>query len=235
MTARSVVLSVLLGAPGTAAELLRLTADFGIREPTLRVAVTRWSAPGIWCAPMTATDSPIACWPANAARTGHCIPMPGTGTAPGSPRSSPRWELTPEPVRRCERHCCTTGSVNSAKGCGCDRTIWIATCPNRPGIGFGYCGPVTTIRSGWPGNSGICPPGRRPGTGCCGGWTPPMPSRTVRRRGGDGPPSAHRPGAAPGLLPADWPGDALRAAYADFADLLTSRRDGVIVDSACRS
>ena len=37
------------------------------------------------------------------------------------------------------------------------------------------------------------------------------------------------------LLPADWPGDALRAAYAEFADLLTSRRDGVIVDSACRS
>ena len=38
------VLSVLLGAHpawATAAELLRLTSDFGIREPTLRVALTR--------------------------------------------------------------------------------------------------------------------------------------------------------------------------------------------------
>ena len=44
MTARSVVLSVLLGAHpawATAAELIRLTADFDIREATLRVALTR--------------------------------------------------------------------------------------------------------------------------------------------------------------------------------------------------
>ncbi|HEY7052382.1 MAG TPA: PaaX family transcriptional regulator C-terminal domain-containing protein [Mycobacterium sp.] len=44
MTARSVVLSVLLGAHpawATAAELVRLTADFDIKEPTLRVALTR--------------------------------------------------------------------------------------------------------------------------------------------------------------------------------------------------
>ncbi len=44
MTARSVVLSVLLGAHpawATASELIRLTADFDIREPTLRVALTR--------------------------------------------------------------------------------------------------------------------------------------------------------------------------------------------------
>lgn len=44
MTARSVVLSVLLGAHpawASAAELVRLTSDFGIKEPTLRVALTR--------------------------------------------------------------------------------------------------------------------------------------------------------------------------------------------------
>lgn len=49
MTARSVVLSVLLGAHpawATAAELIRLTEDFGIREPTLRVALTRMVAAG---------------------------------------------------------------------------------------------------------------------------------------------------------------------------------------------
>lgn len=49
MTARSVVLSVLLGAHpawATAAELIRLTADFGIRESTLRVALTRMVGAG---------------------------------------------------------------------------------------------------------------------------------------------------------------------------------------------
>jgi phenylacetic acid degradation operon negative regulatory protein len=49
MTARSVVLSVLLGAHpawASASELIRLTADFGIREPTLRVALTRMVGAG---------------------------------------------------------------------------------------------------------------------------------------------------------------------------------------------
>jgi phenylacetic acid degradation operon negative regulatory protein len=49
MTARSVVLSVLLGAHpawASAAELVRLTGDFGIKEPTLRVALTRMVSAG---------------------------------------------------------------------------------------------------------------------------------------------------------------------------------------------
>src|SRR3954449_13302158 len=49
MPARSVVLSVLLGAHpawASASELVRLTADFGIREPTLRVALTRMVGAG---------------------------------------------------------------------------------------------------------------------------------------------------------------------------------------------
>lgn len=49
MTARSVVLSVLLGAHpawASAAELLRLTADFDIKETTLRVALTRMVSAG---------------------------------------------------------------------------------------------------------------------------------------------------------------------------------------------
>jgi phenylacetic acid degradation operon negative regulatory protein len=49
LTARSVVLSVLLGAHpawASAAELVKLTADFGIREPTLRVALTRMVGAG---------------------------------------------------------------------------------------------------------------------------------------------------------------------------------------------
>jgi phenylacetic acid degradation operon negative regulatory protein len=49
MTARSVVLSVLLGAHpawATASELIRLTADFDIREPTVRVTLTRMVSAG---------------------------------------------------------------------------------------------------------------------------------------------------------------------------------------------
>ncbi len=49
MTARSVVLSVLLGAHpawATAGELIRLTSDFDIREPTVRVALTRMVGAG---------------------------------------------------------------------------------------------------------------------------------------------------------------------------------------------
>ena len=49
MTARSVVLSVLLGAHpawARAGELIRLTADFGIKESTLRVALTRMVSAG---------------------------------------------------------------------------------------------------------------------------------------------------------------------------------------------
>lgn len=49
MTARSVVLSVLLGAHparATAGELVRLAGDFGIREPTVRVALTRMVGTG---------------------------------------------------------------------------------------------------------------------------------------------------------------------------------------------
>jgi phenylacetic acid degradation operon negative regulatory protein len=49
MTARSVVLSVLLGAHpawATASDLIRLTNDFGIKETTLRVALTRMVSAG---------------------------------------------------------------------------------------------------------------------------------------------------------------------------------------------
>ena len=49
MTARSVVLSVLLGAHpawASASELIRLTSDFGIKETTLRVALTRMVGAG---------------------------------------------------------------------------------------------------------------------------------------------------------------------------------------------
>ena len=72
MTARSVVLSVLLGAHpawATAAELVSLTADFDIKEATLRVALTADGRCGDWSAPRTATGCPTGYWPGSDART----------------------------------------------------------------------------------------------------------------------------------------------------------------------
>jgi phenylacetic acid degradation operon negative regulatory protein len=49
MTARSVVLSLLLGAHpawATASEMIRLTSEFGLKEPTVRVALTRLVSAG---------------------------------------------------------------------------------------------------------------------------------------------------------------------------------------------
>jgi len=34
-----------------------------------------------------------------------------------------------------------------------------------------------------------------------------------------------------GLLPTDWPADRLRTAYAEFADLLTARRDDQLLEA----
>jgi phenylacetic acid degradation operon negative regulatory protein len=34
-----------------------------------------------------------------------------------------------------------------------------------------------------------------------------------------------------GLLPAQWPADAVRSAYGEFADLLTSRRDDELLEA----
>ena len=78
MTARSVVLSVLLGAHpawATASELIRLTADFDIREPTVAGGADpdgQRGRPG--ALRRTATGSPIGCWPGSAARTTRSTP-----------------------------------------------------------------------------------------------------------------------------------------------------------------
>lgn len=87
MTARSVVLSVLLGAHpawATASELIQLTADFGIKETTLRVALTRMVGAGDLVGPRTATGSRIGCWPASADKMRPCAHGPALGTETGT-------------------------------------------------------------------------------------------------------------------------------------------------------
>ena len=71
MTARSVVLSVLLGAHpawATASELIRLTEDFDIKEPTLRVALTRMVSAGDLVRSENGYRCPTGCLPGSAAR-----------------------------------------------------------------------------------------------------------------------------------------------------------------------
>ena len=86
MTARSVVLSVLLGAHpawATASELIRLTADFDIREPTVRVALTRMVSAGDLVRSEDGYRLSDRLLAGSAARTTRSTPGCASGTAPG--------------------------------------------------------------------------------------------------------------------------------------------------------
>lgn len=239
MTARSVVLSVLLGAHparATAAELLRLTSDFGIREPTLRVALTRMVGTG----DLVRSDD------------GYRL----------SDRLLARQRRQDEALHPDARHWDGTWLTAVVTAVGTDaRTraaMRTALLDNR----FGELREGVWLR---PDNLGgdVPEPARSrvrvlrardedPVELARRLWDLPAWSKTghrlLRRMDAAGAvPDRFAVAAAmvrhlltdpvlpPGLLPADWPGNTLRAAYADFADLLTSRRDDVIVDSACRS
>jgi DNA-binding transcriptional regulator PaaX len=125
MTARSVVLSVLLGAHpawASAAELIRLTSDFGIREPTLRVALTRMVGAGDL---IRSADGYRLAERLLARQRRQDDAM--------RPQLRPwRGYWTPGPVVRCELRYTTSVSGNCARGCGCGRTtsrsIWTPNC-----------------------------------------------------------------------------------------------------------
>ena len=120
MTARSVVLSVLLGAhpaSATASELVRLTADFDIREPTLRVALTRMVSAGDLVrsqdgyrlsdrllARQRRQDDAID---PRAAHVGRHVDHPG---------DHQRRHRRPHPCRVCEPPCRTAGSRELREG-----------------------------------------------------------------------------------------------------------------------
>jgi phenylacetic acid degradation operon negative regulatory protein len=235
MTARSVVLSVLLGAHpawATAAELLRLTADFGIKETALRVALTR----------MVATGDLI--------RSEDGYRLSGRLLA----RQRRQDDALSPPTRRWDGNWVTAVVTAVGADARSRAALRTALADNRLG----------ELREGlWlrPDNLAVSLPtqaARRvrimhtrddaPAELAGLVWDLPGWAATARRllremSRADGVPARFAIAAAmvrhlladpvlpAELLPGDWPGDDLRSSYADFAALMTARRDS---DSANR-
>ena len=232
MTARSVVLSVLLGAHpawATASELIRLTADFGIKETTLRVALTRMVSAGdlIRSADGYRLSDRLL---ARQRRQDEAM-RPRTRAWRGYWHVVDRHQRghrRPHPGRTANHACTTSVSVNCAKACGCGRTTssssWSPTLRARVR--------VLQARDDAPaelaGQLWDLPAWAQPVTGCSTRWPrpPTFPARfvvaaaMVRHLLTD-------PMLPAELLPADWPGARLRAAYHDFATELLERRDDI--------
>ena len=229
MTARSVVLSVLLGAHpawATSAELLQLTSDFGIREQTLRVALTRMVAAG----DLVRSDDGyrLSDRLLNRQRRQDDALYPRTRDWDGS------WTtLVITAVGMDARARAALRNTLQIKRFGELREgVWL-----RPGnlddelpaevservrvLHARDDDPAELTRRLWD-----LPAGRAPGTGCWTTWRRPRTSRDVFAR----PPASVRhlltdPVLPKELLPAHWPGAELRKAYADFAAELSARRD----------
>ena len=235
LTGRSVVLSVLLGAHpawATAAELLRLTSDFGIREPTLRVTLTRMVGAG----DLVRSDD------------GYRL----------SDRLLARQRRQDEALHPVTRDWDGTWITAVVTAVGTDaRTranLRTALQENR----FGELREGVWLR---PDNldSDVPEPARNrvrvlrardddPLGLARQLWDLPAWSKTGHRllremRAARGVPLQFTVAAAmvrhlltdpvlpAGLLPPHWPADAVRSAYAEFADLLTSRRDDELLEA----
>lgn len=239
LTGRSVVLSVLLGAHpawATAAELLRLTTDFGIREPTLRVTLTRMVAAG----DLVRSDDGYRLSDRLLARQRrqdealHPVTRDWDGTWITAVVTAVGTDARTRANLRTALQDSRFGELREG--------VWLR--PNNldsdvPELARDR---VRVLRARDDDPLGLA---RRL-------WNLPAWSKTGHRllremRAARGVPLQFTVAAAmvrhlltdpvlpAGLLPAHWPADAVRSAYAEFADLLTSRRDDVIVDSACRS
>jgi phenylacetic acid degradation operon negative regulatory protein len=235
LTARSVVLSVLLGAHpawATAAELLRLTSDFGIRESTMRVALTRMVSSGDLVRSHDGYRLSDRLLARQRRQDGALHPV------------TRDWDGTWTTV-------VVTAAGADARTRGALRTtlqdnrfgelregVWMR--PDTldrvlPAVSRGRVrvlrvhddNPAELARRLWD-LRGWSQTGRRllremnaandiPGQFA-------VAAAMVRHLLAD-------PVLPAGLLPADWPADSLRAAYAEFADLLTSRRDDELLEA----
>ena len=235
LTARSVVLSVLLGAHpawATVPELLRLTSDFGIREPTLRVALTRMVSGG----DLVRSDDGYRLSDRLLARQRrqdealHPVARDWDGT----------WITVIVTVMGTDAR--TRGALRSAlqenRFGELREGVWM-----RPDTLDGMVpavirGRVRVLRAADDNSAELA---RQL-------WDLPGWSKTGHRLLREMAAAKDIPGrfavaaaivrhllADPvlpaGLLPADWPGVSLRAAYAEFADLLTSRRDDELLEA----
>ena len=239
LTGRSVVLSVLLGAHpawATAAELLRLTSDFGIREPTLRVTLTRMVGAG----DLVRSDDGYRLSDRLLARQRrqdealHPVTRDWDGTWITAVVTAVGTDARTRATLRAALQDSRFGELREG--------VWLRPDNLDGAVPELARGRVRVLRTR----------DDNPAELARQLWDLPGWAKTGRRllremHSARGVPLQFTVAAAMvrhlltdpvlpvGLLPAQWPADAVRSAYAEFADLLTSRRDEVIVDSACRS
>ena len=235
LTARSVVLSVLLGAHpawATAAELLRLTSDFGIREPTMRVALTRLVRGG----DLLRSDDGYRLSDRLLARQRrqdealHPVTRDWDGT----------W--TTVIVTAVGADARTRGALRSAlqdnRFGELREGVWMRPDTLDPVVPAVARGRVRVLRAhddnpaelagqlwdlrGWSKTGHRLLREMTAAKDVPGRFA--IAAAMVRHLLAD-------PVLPAGLLPADWPGDRLRVAYAEFADLLTSRRDDELLEA----
>ena len=229
MPARSVVLSVLLGAHpawATAGELLRLTADFGIKETTLRVALTRMVSAGDLV--RSEDGYRLSARLLARQRRQDAALVPVTRDWDGT------WltvVVTAVGADARDRSTLRTAMQDSRFG-ELREGVWMRPDNLTDGVPAQADGRVRVLwsRDGHPGEFA----GRL--------WDLPGWAGTARRLLDEMDSAADIPGrfaVAAGmvrhllvdpvlpaeLLPGDWPANLLRAAYSDFAALLVARRD----------
>jgi len=235
LTARSVVLSVLLGAHpawATAAELLRLTSDFGIREPTLRVALTRMVHAG----DLVRSDDGYRLSDRLLARQRrqdgalHPVTRDWDGT----------W--TTVIVTAVGADARTRGAVRIAlqdnRFGELREGVWMRPDTLDPLLPALIRGRVRVLHAADDNPAELA---RR--LWDLRGWSKTGHRLLREMDAANDVPDQFAVAAAmvrhlladpvlpAGLLPADWPGDRLRSAYAEFADLLASRRDDQLLQA----
>jgi phenylacetic acid degradation operon negative regulatory protein len=235
LTARSVVLSVLLGAHpawATSAELLRLTSDFGIREPTLRVTLTRMVGAG----DLVRSDDGYRLSDRLLARQRrqdealHPVTRDWDGTWITAVVTAVGTDARTRATLRTALQDSRFGELREG--------VWLRPDNLDGDVPELIRGRVRVLRAADDNSAELA---RQL-------WDLPGRSKTGHRLLREMAAAKDIPGrfavaaaivrhllADPvlpaGLLPADWPGVSLRAAYAEFADLLRSRRDDELLEA----
>ena len=235
LTARSVVLSVLLGAHpawATAAELLRLTSDFGIREPTLRVALTRMVGAG----DLVRSDDGYRLSDRLLARQRrqdealHPVTRDWDGTWITAVVTAVGTDARTRGALRSALQDSRFGELREG--------VWMRPDTLGPTLPALIRGRVRVLRAHDDNPAQLA--GQL--------WHLPSWSKMGHRLLREMAAAKDVPGRfaiaaamvrhlltdpvlPAGLLPSDWPGDAVRSAYAEFADLLTSRRDEELLEA----
>jgi phenylacetic acid degradation operon negative regulatory protein len=235
MTARSVVLSVLLGAHpawATAAELIRLTADFGINDNALRVALTRMVASGDL---VRSADGYRL--------SGRLLARQRRQDDALAPPALPwdrRWTtvvITSVGIDARTRSSLRKSLQENRFG-ELREGVWLRPTNLRPELGDEITRRVRVLDSY--DDAPVALAGEL--------WDLPAWAATGRRlldemTGADGVPGRFVTAAAmvrhlltdpvlpPELLSADWPGDELRSAYLEFAAELAARRNHIEVEA----